>query len=158
VNIAAGGHKVKVGMSAGLGRLDVGKILGAIHDPKLFVTACEIENLLVLRQDDEGGEADFGVYSHDVLVAVLDNFGLGLDFDGHGISGTRGRLRSRRARSCGCTFNGRTRSGDQATTQQNREKQDSIRRIHERLLATPNWVRPDWADWVRPDWVRISRP
>src|SRR5206468_12543479 len=54
------------------GWFDVSQVLCAVDDPILFVAAGEVENLLVLRQDNERGVAELGLDLHDIRRAVAN--------------------------------------------------------------------------------------
>ena len=63
--------EVQIAFDSGLRRMDITEIVRAIDDPKFAVSGCEIENLLIIRQDDERGEAQLGVNRNDIFSAVL---------------------------------------------------------------------------------------
>ena len=75
--MAAGGDEVEVAADAGLGRVHVAEVVGAVDDPEFAVAGREVEDLLVVGQHDERRKAEFGMDRNDVLLAVLDDAGPG---------------------------------------------------------------------------------
>ena len=62
---------------AGLGRFDVGEVLAARDDPELLITAHEIQDLFLLRQDDHRRESDLGAQGDNGLGRIT-HFARGL--------------------------------------------------------------------------------
>src|ERR1700678_861562 len=54
IDVPARGDEVQVAADAGLGRVNVAKVVRAIDDPEFLVAGSEIEDLFVLGQNDEG--------------------------------------------------------------------------------------------------------
>src|SRR6516165_10592491 len=71
------GDEVEVAADSGLGGVDVAEVVHTVDDPELPVAGCEVENLLVVRQNDQGREPQFGMHRHDVFTAVLYDSGAG---------------------------------------------------------------------------------
>src|SRR5205807_2891550 len=59
-----------------LRRFYVAEILRSLDHPKVFVAGDEIEDLLVLRQNDQGCVTQLGLNKNNVLNCILDGAGL----------------------------------------------------------------------------------
>src|SRR6516162_2499621 len=71
VDVAARGDEVQIAADAGLGRMDVTKVVRTVDDPEFLVTRGEIQDLLVLGQDDERREPELGVDLDNVFLRIL---------------------------------------------------------------------------------------
>src|SRR5579862_4058366 len=69
--MTTGGHKIHVAADAGLGRMQKTQVVGAVDDPEVFVSRGEMKNLLVSRENDEGGKPDLGADRDDLGLRVL---------------------------------------------------------------------------------------
>src|SRR5208283_2093174 len=71
IDVSARGDEVQIAADAGLGWMDVAKVVRAIDDPEFLVAGGEIQNLFILGQDDERRKSEFGVDGNNVLLRVL---------------------------------------------------------------------------------------
>ena len=69
--MTACGYQVQIAANAGLGRMDVAEVVSAVDDPELRVAGREVEDLLVLRQDNESRKPQLGMNGHDVAFRVV---------------------------------------------------------------------------------------
>src|SRR5215471_6131897 len=50
--------------------MDVAEIMPAVYDPELLVAGGEVQNLFVVGENDECGEAQFGAHGNDLFARV----------------------------------------------------------------------------------------
>src|SRR5215469_10044119 len=62
---------MQVAANPGLCGVDVTEVMRTVNNPEFLVAGCKVENVFVLRQHNQSGEPDFGVYRYDVLLRVL---------------------------------------------------------------------------------------
>src|SRR6516165_3910141 len=51
--------------------VDITEVVRTVDNPEFPVASRKVENVFVLRQHNQSGEPDFGVYRYDVLLRVL---------------------------------------------------------------------------------------
>src|SRR5712692_9387814 len=73
INVATCSDKVDVAADAGLCRVNVAEIVGAVDDPEFLVACREVQDLLISWKHNEGREADFGENGNDVGLRILDD-------------------------------------------------------------------------------------
>ena len=62
---------MKVAANPCLRRMDVAEIVRPVNDPEFLVAGCIIQNLFVLRQNNQGGKTEFRTDRNDVLLGIL---------------------------------------------------------------------------------------
>src|ERR1700683_341499 len=71
IDMPSGCDEIEVAANAGLGRMHITEIVGAVDDPEFLVPGGEIEDLLVVGQNDERRETEFGPHCDNVFLGVL---------------------------------------------------------------------------------------
>src|SRR3974390_3446187 len=62
---------MQIAANARLCGMDVTEVMRTVDNPEFLVASRKVENVFVLRQHNQSGEPDFGVYRYDVLLRVL---------------------------------------------------------------------------------------
>ena len=73
IDVSARGNQVQIAANAGLGRMNVAEVVGPIDDPEFLVAGSEVEDLLVIRKDDQRREPEFGANGNDIFLRILDD-------------------------------------------------------------------------------------
>src|ERR1700733_10829084 len=71
INVASRGDEVQIAADSGLGRVNVAEVVRAVYDPELFVAGREIEDLFVLRQNNERRKAELGANGDNIFLRIL---------------------------------------------------------------------------------------
>src|SRR4029077_16673091 len=67
------GDEIEIAANTGLRGMDIAQIVRTVDDPEFAIARGEIENLFVLRENDQSREAQFRMNGNDVFPAVLDD-------------------------------------------------------------------------------------
>ena len=71
IDVTTRGNEIEIAANAGLGRVDVAEVVGAVDDPEFLVAGGEIEDLFVFGKDDECGEAELRANGNNVFLRIL---------------------------------------------------------------------------------------
>src|SRR5271170_195870 len=128
--------EVQIAANAGLGRVNIAKVMRSVDDPELLVAGGEVENLLVFGQDDECRKPQLGVDGDNVFLRVLHD--TRRDF--------RRGMRGYRAES------GHAKSNDGEDAKEKTEPLTVKDAFHRNAPFEMDW--PSWNFWSRTE--RIS--